>query len=663
MPLWHRIKTLWRNLARSRRVEEDLNEEIRSYQAMLEDEKTWAGANPLAPRREVALELGGAEQIKEQARDIRLGSTLESIVVELRQSLRALRRNPALTVLGTSMLAMGMGASTVMFGIFYAVLVQPLPFREADRVVQLWETRHDRGFNKTSFTQANFWDVRAQNHTFDEIAAYHYGDANLTGNGPAEKVTCIAVSAGFLRALGASPVLGRDFSYDEGGDQSTQRVVILGNRFWKSRFGADPLVLGKTLRLDDRVYTVVGVLPPGEPWINDQTYVPLAYRPGADRSSWEFDVIGRLERGVPPEAALADLQRIAAVLGQSYPKEDKGIGFRMDASSAWVAGDATRRTLWVLLGSVTFLLLIACLNIANLLLARGMSRKREIAVRTALGAGRARLMRFVIMESMLLSGLGAALGVALAYVALRAIQVLEIGGIPRLADAGLNLWVLGFAALMAALTGFLAGVAPALQAPASDIAAALRDGDRQTGSRGQGRLRAALVTGEVALSFLLLVGAGLLIRSFSQLMRVDRGFQTENRLLFSVSMPNSYWEKGVGKQFLDRFFARLSADPQVISAGVVSDRPVEGGNPGMGIASSSGQQLSGRDVPWAGWRVVSPGYFRALGLPLLKGRVFDEADKPVWAEPGQPVPPRRVLISEGLAKVIFPHEDPVGRHA
>jgi putative ABC transport system permease protein len=372
-------------------------------------------------------------------------------------------------------------------------------------------------------------------------------------------------------------------------------------------------------------------------------------------------VIGRLPRGVPPEAARADLQRIAGGLAQSYPEDDKGIGFRMEPSSTWVAGDATRRALWVLLGAVTFLLLIACLNIANLLLARGIGRKREIAVRTALGAGRARLVRFVMMEAILLSTFGAALGLALAYASLRAIQALEIAGIPRLADATLNPWVLAFAVLIAALTGVLSGLLPALQAPSGGIAAALRDGDRQTGSRAQGRLRAALVVGEVALSFLLLVGAGLLIRSFTQLMSMHRGFQTENRLLFSVSLPDAYWEKGAAKQFLDRFFARLSAAPQVIAAGAVSNWPVAGGDPGMGIVSSS-RQFSGHDVPWAGWRIVSPGYFRAIGLPLLHGRVFDEADQPVWAIPGQPAPLRRVIVSDRLAKLLFPHEDAVGQH-
>ena len=314
-------------------------------------------------------------------------------------------------------------------------------------------------------------------------------------------------------------------------------------------------------------------------------------------------------------------------------------------------------------GAVTFLLLIGFLNMANLLLARGTARQREIAVRSALGAARARLMRFVMMESLLLSGFGAALGVALAWAALNAIRMSEVSVVPRLADADLNPWVLGFAAVIAIVTGVLSGIAPALQTQVSGIVAALRDGDRQTGSRGEGRVRAVLVTGEVALSFLLLAGAGLLIRSFTELMKVNRGFQTENRLVFSVSMPGSYYEKGVGKQFLDRFFERLSSLPEVVAAGAVSQRSVEGGDPGMSIDSSSGAQTQGQQTaPWAGWRIVSPGYFRAVGLPLLRGRTFEETDKPVWAEPGQPEPQRRVVISERLAKLLFPNQDPVGGH-
>ena len=662
MPLLNKLNWLWRNLARKRRVEKDLDEELQSYRQMLVDEKTGAGIDPVRAHREALIEMGGAEQIKEEVRDVRLGASLASIGSELRQSLRSLRRNPGLTVLGVLMLGLGLGASTVVFSIFYEALIRPLPFRDMDRLVQVWETRLDRGFNQTSFTEANFWDVRALSRSFEELAARHTGEANLTGSGPAERISATRVSAGFFRTLGVSPILGRDFSYDEDRSGGDNRVLILGNKFWKNRFGADPGILGRTLRLDDQAYTVVGVLPPGEPWIDDQTYLPFVYRTNADRGSWEYGVIGRLKPGVSPAGAREDLQRIAGVLIRTYPNEAKGLGFRIDSSSTWIASDGTRTALQVLLAAVIFLLLIGCITVANLLRARGMSRKREIAVRTALGAGRARLARLVMMESLLLSGCGTALGLAIAYAGLRGIQAFEIG-IPRLAQAGLNPWVLGFAVLAGVLTGVLSGLAPALQAPVNGIALALREGDRsQTGSRGQGRLRAVLVTGEVALSFVLLVGSGLFIRSFTQLMHVNRGFQTENRLVFSLSMPDSYRRDLIAKQFLDRLLERLASIPQVRAAGAVSNRPVEGGNPGMGIDASVPRGAGRREIPWAGWRIVTPGYTRAVGLPLLRGRMFDQRDKPVWTERGQPPPERRVILSDRLARLIFPNEDPIGQH-
>lgn len=657
--LLFRLRAIFRRSS----VEKELDDELRFHFEHEVEKLMRSGLSREEASRRARLALGGLDQVKEECRDARGVSVLEAAMQDLRYGMRGLRRNPGLAILATLTLSLGMAASTVVFSIFQAALLRPLPFRDADRLVELWETRQDRGIDRASFTEANFWDVRAQNHSFEEIAALHSDEGNMTGAGPAEKVTVMSITAGFFRVLGVTPILGRDFLYEEDQGGLDNRVVILGNRFWRNRFGGDPEIVGKTLRLNDRVFTVVGVLPPGEPWINGQMYTVFGYRADANRSSWEYSVIGRLAPGVSADAARADMRQIAGAIAQSYPKDAKGLGFRMGSSSEWGAGADTRRALWVLLGAVTFLMLIGCMNVANLLLARGAARQREIAVRIVLGAGRARLARFVMMEALLLSGFGVALGLALAYAALRVMQVSEISGIPRLADASLNLWVLGFAASAAALTGLLSGLAPAFQAWAGGVASALRDSDRQKGSRGQGRLRAALVTGEVALSFLLLVGAGLLIRSFTQLMRVNHGFQTENRLVFSVSMPGSYWENGVGKQFLDRFFERLSAVPGVIAVGAVSHRPVEGGDPGMGIDSSSQPQTSERrSPPWAGWRIVSTGYFRAIGLPLIRGRVFDENDKPVWAERGQPDPARRVVISNRLAKTIFPNEDPVGKY-
>lgn len=660
--MWHRLRALWRNLMRKQRVEEDLAAELDSYQTMLSDEKARTGIDPEAALRGARLEMEGLEQIKEKVRDVRLGVAVETFLAEVWQSLRALSRNKDLSILATTMLALSIGATTVVFGVFYAVLIQPLPFRDAHQLVELSESRLSRGIDHAAFSEANFWDVRALNRSFKDVAAFHYDEANLTGNGPAEKVTDRSVTATFFRTLGVSPVLGRDFAPADDRNGLQNRVVILGNKFWRSRFGADPQIIGKTLRLNDRACTVVGVLPPGEPWINDQIYQPFGYRADANRGSWEFSVIGRLAPGVSLLAAQADLRRVAAALEQSYPAEDKGIGFALSPASTWIAGDKTRRALWVLVGAVSFLLLIACLNIANLLLARGTARQREIAVRIALGAGRARLIRFVMLEAVLLSISGTLLGLALAYCALRTLQAIDIQGIPRLADASLNPWVLGASALIAILTGVLSGLAPALRIPVDGTANTIRDADHQTGSREGGRLRALLVTAEVAISFLLLIGAGLLIRSFTELLNVDGGFQTESRLVFSVSMPQSYYQDGVGKLFLDRFFRRLSAVPQVIAAGAVSSRPVNGPDTGMGIAAVAAQSSgNGGPPPWAGWRIISPGYFQAVGLPLLRGRAFDERDKPVWAGPGEPAPPRRVVISQRLAKLLFGKQEAVGK--
>lgn len=660
--MWHRLRTLWRNLTHKHIVEDDLAQELHSYEAMLADENSRAGIEPGAALRAARLEMEGLEQIKENVRDVRLGVVIEAFFSELRQSARSLSRNRDLSFLCSTMLALGIGATTLVFTIFYAALVQPLPFRDSDRLVELHESRLSIGIDKAAFTEANFWDVRAQNHSFRDVAAFHYDEANLTGDGPAEKVTDRSVTVGFFRTLGVSPVLGRDFSDTDDRNGFNNHVVILGNKFWRSRFGADPNIIGKTLRLNDRACIVIGILPPGEPWIDDQVYQPFGHRADADRSSWEFSVIGRLAPGVSLATARADLKRLAATLDKTYPS-DKGIGFAFSPASTWMASDNARRALWVLVGAVGFLLLIACLNMANLLLARGTARQREIAVRIALGAGRARLIRFVMMESLLLSIFGTLLGLVLAYGTLRALQAMEIRGIPRLAEAGLNPWMLGFSVLIAILTGVLSGIAPALQTRASGTANAIRDADHQTGSREQGHLRSALVTAEVAISFLLLVGAGLLIRSFTELMSVNGGFRTENRLVFSVSMPESYNENGVGKRFVDRFFQQLSAFPQVIAAGTISSRPIEGADTGMNIVAVPAKKSRTQGPPpWAGWRIITPDYFHAVGLPLLRGRAFNERDKPVWAEHGQPEPTRRVVISQRLAKLLFANEDAIGKH-
>jgi putative ABC transport system permease protein len=649
-----RLKTLWRNLTSKQKLEDDLNAELESYRQMLEDEKGTA--------RGAALEMGGKEQIKEAVRDVRAGARLDSFGAEVKQSVRGLARNPGAALLGISMLALGLMASTVIFSVFYAALVRPLPFREPDRLVQIWETRLKRGIDQASPSEANFWDVQARNRSFEEVAAAHDDEVNMTGAGEPEKVKVMQVSANFLRTLGVQPILGRDFRAEDARDGWNTHVAILGYKYWLSRFGGQQDIVGKILRLNDHMYTIAGVLPPGEPWIDRQLYVPFGYHADANRGSWEFGMIARLKPGVSVESARADLQIVASALGRAYARDDEGIGFRLESSRRWVASNETRVALWVLLAAVVLLQLIACVNVTNLLLARGIARQREIAVRSALGASRGRLIRFVMTESLLISFSGTVIGLVGTFFALSAIQQLDLKVIPRLAEAQLNLWVLSLAAISAVATGVLAGLAPALHAPTTRIASTLREGERQAVSRGQNRLRAILVTGEVALSFLLLTGAGLLTRSFSQLAKEKLGFQTENRLVFSVHMPGSYYGKGIGKQFLDQFLPRVAALPGVAAVGGVNTRPVEGWDPGMAIDSSSrAESRANQTPPWAAWRVVTPGYFRAIGLPLLRGRVFDEHDPSVWAEPGKPKPPRRVILCERLAKMLFADGDPIGK--
>ena len=652
----HWLKSTLRNLFRRQAVDLDLEEEIRSYRQLLEDEKIAAGADSATARREAGIELGGTEVIKEEVRDIRRGSSLEGFWKELQQSLRGLRRNPGMTAMAILMLALGIGASSTIFSVFETVLLRPLPFRNPGRLVELVSTWLELGMNEVAFSEANFWDLRARNRSFERVSAYHSEEANLTGDGQPERVSAPRVSVDFFRTLAVAPILGRDFSANE--DRAA--IAILGNRFWKARYGGDPGVLGKTLRLNGAAYTVVGVLPPGEPWIDDQIYLPFPHRAGVDRASAEYSVVGRLAKGVTAKAARADLKHIANSLAEAYPG-DKGIGFDFLPSSRWIAPESTSRALRMLMAAVALLLLIACLNVANLLLVRGLGRQREIALRTALGAGRGRLVRFVMLESLLLSTSGAGLGLLIAEGALRGLRTLDIHALPRLDEVSLDPRVLTFAVGAALITGLLCGLAPALQMPVQGIATALREGDRQAGaSRRQGRLRSALVTAEIALAFVLLIGAGLLARSFHALVNEQRGFQTSQRLVFSISYPDSYEQNGVGKQFIDRFLDELSVNPDIIASGAVNVRPVQGPNYGMGISAASRRSNS---PPWAGWRVITPGYLRAAGLPLLHGRIFNSTDKPIQAERGQPEPAHRtVMLSAALAKVLFPNEDPAGRH-
>jgi putative ABC transport system permease protein len=582
------------------------------------------------------------------------GVDMSALATDVRQTLRGLRRSPGFTVVALLTVALGISANTVIFSVVRAVLLKPLPFPSPERIVQLWETQLDRGWTQSSFTHANFWDVRDQNRTFEAVGAESSTTLTLTGSGEPEQLSGARVSAGFFRALGVAAVIGRTFSPGEDEENGDGRIALLGNGFWSHRFNGDPSVIGRQLTLDGASYTVIGVLPPGEPWLDQaEVFIPLKHRVDADRGSFELNVIGRLRPGVSMEAAAADLTAIAKRLEAAYPEPDRGMGITMQSSSTWVADDGLRRALWILMGSVGLLLLIACVNLANLMLASATGRTRERALRATLGASHGRIALHTLTESLIVGITGAGIGLGLAFGIVRMLRVLQPGDIPRLGEVAIDGWVLAFTALIAIATGVVTGLAPALRPPREDLVAALREGERSVaGGRRQGRLRGLLVGIEVAMSLVLLVGAGLLLRSFQEVIHVDRGFDTEDRVFAGVALPSGNDESRT-TQIVTQFLSRLEALPRVQSAAAINFRPLQGVAVGMGYASPDRPAPADDAVPWASWRLITPHYFDAMGVSMLAGRAFNEQD-----EVGNPW---RVIISKRIAEELWDGETAVGR--
>jgi putative ABC transport system permease protein len=566
-----------------------------------------------------------------------------------------MRSQPLFSAAVVGMLALGVGATTAIFSVVYGVLLKPLPFPEPDRIVQVWGSLPERGWRRSSLTEANFWDLHDRNRTLEAFGALGGASFSLTGFELPERVSGSRVTTGFFRALGARPVAGRLFEPGEDEPGRGDGLVLVSHQFWMRRFGGDPAVVGRTLTLDNQTYAIIGVLPPGSPWLDaGDVFVPFVRRQNADRGSFEYVGIGRLKQGVTFEAALADLSAIAKDLEKQYPATNKGLGIDMARSRSWIASDQLRRTLWILLGSVGLLLLIACLNVTNLLFVRASARARENAVRTALGASRADLVRERLTESLLYSVAGTTLGWFVASWMLNLLKSLEPDGIPRLASVTLNGWVLTFAAATAFVVGVLTGLVPALRTPMGNIVSALRQGARgSSGDRGQNRLRHIFVASEVALALMLMIGAGLLVRSLTGVLSVDRGFQTENRILATISIPASYGDARLTKTN-EELIARLKSLGGVVSVAAVSGRPLSRGSTGLGIGAAD-KPDQGSTVPWATWRIITPDYFKTMGLPLLAGRGFTDSD--VIGKPW------RAVISQRTANLLWPGENPIGRTA
>jgi len=576
---------------------------------------------------------------------------------DIQSTLRVIRHRPLFAAGVILMIGLGVGATTALFSVVDGVLLKPLPFPESDRIVQVWGSVASRNLTRISLSEANVWDFHDMNRSLDEFGAWHGASFTLSDAGaPPERVTGAAVSVGFFRALGVRPAAGRLFEPGEDDSGALANRVLISHALWTRRFGADSSLVGRVISLDAEPRQVVGVLPPGTPWLSSaDVFVPFVRRANANRGSWEFAAVGRLKPGVTIEAATADLDRVAKELASSYPGPNQGLGVTVRSAAEWVASDALRRTLWMLLGATGLLMLIACVNVTNLLLAHASTRVRDTAVRLALGATRGDLLRARFVEAVVFSGAGALAGWGVATAMLAAFKAMDPGGIPRLVDVELDWRTAAFATTAAALVALATGLLPALRSSIGDVVSALRQAPRgAVGDRHNDRLRQLLVASEVALSLVLLVGSGLLVRSLAQVLSADRGFQTEQRLLATVSIPSAYPQER-RSQIVETILARVEMLPQVRSAAAVSGRPLSGGSTGLGMAAADHPDIADAAVPWATWRLITKDYFKTIGLSVIAGRGFTEHD--VIEKPW------RVVISKRLAELLWPGESPVGRTA
>ena len=659
MTLLPRLASLCRNLFRRGRVERELAEEIEAYLEMLTEAKVREGLDPRAARRAALVELGGVEQVKESVREVRMGSFIGTTWQDVRYGLRVLIKSPVFTLVAVLSLALGIGANTAIFSVVNAVLLRPLPYQDSRRLVAVWHTPPQESFpglDRFSVSPGNYLDWKAQSRSFEQMAAYEYAGLSLSTSGDPVPVTGVAVSPDFFSVLRSTPAMGRTF-FPEEEQTGRDQVVVLGHGLWQRAFGADPGLVGRTVTLNGRSHTVVGVMPAGFEFPQEaELWVPLAWdnQQRQVRSIHDSLVVARLRPDVTQAQAQAEMSAISGRLEQQYPEENKGWGAVVIPLQEDLVGDV-RPALLVLFSAVGFVLLIACANVANLTLARGANRQKEIALRIALGATRTRVARQLLTESVLLALTGGVLGLLLAGWGGEVLVRLSSGSLPNAGDVGVDRWTLGFTLFISLAAGVAAGLMPALQFTRAEMSETLKQGTgRAGGSSIKQRTRKALVVCEVALSLILLVGAGLMIRSFWKLQRVDPGFDTSNKLTMAVMLsPTRYSDPQQQLAFLDRALEQLRAQPGVVSVGTTSTIPLTGSGSKQPYAVEGRPAASVAEQPLAQTRYVTPEYFRAMGIPLRQGRFFREQDR----EGGAQV----VIVSEAMARQLWPGQDPVGK--
>ncbi len=660
MSLLHNITEGLRGLFRKKEAEQDLDEELRGYLDASVREKVAAGMSPDAALRAARQEFGGLEAVKENTRAAGWESLVESFWQDICFGARILRKNPGFTVVAVLTLALGIGANTAVFSLVNAILLRPIPFADPGRLMMIWHTPPQTSFPGVArfiVSPANYLDWSRQNHVFDQMAAIGFRRFNLTGMGEPESVTAAAVSADFFSLLGVRPGEGRGFVPDD--DQPGRGdVVIMSYGFRQSHFAPNENVLGKIIKLNDQSYVVIGVTPPKFSFPSHaQLWMPLAWtdKERAVRGNHNFLVIARLKSGVEKERAQIEMDSISDDLARQYPTDDAGWGAVVVPLQDSLVG-SVRTALLVLLGAVAFVLLIACTNVANLMLARTLGRRKEIAIRTALGASRGRVIRQVLAETVLLSVIGGAFALLLAHFLIGSTAAFIRPQLQlSVVEISLDGWVLGFTLAISILTGIIAGLGPSWHLAKANVSASLKQGMGKTDLDSSGdNTRNTFVVAEVALSLVLLVGAGLAIRTLYSLQRVNPGIDPHNVLTVPLTISGSKYPS-VNQQtsFFNNVLERVRALPGVEFAGVVDNLPFEGGS--MQPVIAEGQPVVRMaDQPEVNVCLISPGYLRALRIPLEQGRDLTDADK------ANPVPV--ILVSDAFAKRFWPHENPIGKH-
>jgi putative ABC transport system permease protein len=595
--------------------------------------------------------MGAVEKSKEECRDLRRGRLASEFVSDLRYAARALRRSPGFAMLAIAIMAVGIGANTAVFSVVNGVLLKSLPYPDADRIVVLRTAALTTGEINPLVALANFWDWRAQTTSFEAMATYRGGEAPVTPGDTAEFARHAVVDVQLFRVFGIEPFVGRPFGPEDLIPDTSQPVALISHTYWQSRYSGDRGILQRTIRVGSGLRQIVGVMPPGFQFPNrTDVWTPQTSRTGS-RTGHNLFAVGRLKPGVSLQSAETELNTIAARLAQQYPSSNKGRGVSAARLQDQLVGNV-RLMLYLMWAAVGVVLLIACANTATLLLGKATARTREIAVRTALGATRRRIIRQLVTESLLLAIVAGATGIGLAYWGTRVLVAATPADIVRLTNTGIDSGVLGFTVAVSILTSVLFGLVPALHASKVDLIDAVKNGGRAVAGGRTIRARAALVVAEIALSVILLTGAGLLVKSLVALQNVELGFQPGNVLVMKATGVRALAENNA---FFSRLLPRVAALPRVVAVGATSVPPGDLALSGDG-AYYIDRVPEIRDLdrqPHALFTIVTPGAFRALGIPLTRGRDFDEsdtADRPLVA-----------IVNEALVRKSLGDQDPIGR--